>query len=414
MDLSAYGGFLAGWKRMAALAGAAGLCAALLAQGASAGGAPAVVRFGGDRLATRIVIDLAQSATGKLISGGEGARELVLDFPKLDVAASEGRGQGLVGAYNITKTAGGTRLKLALNETAVVDRRFLLAPAEGVKNYRYVIDLKAHGGVKSPAPRTPSLVPAPAPPPVSTAVKPAGQLVAVAPAPRSVNLRKVIVIDAGHGGHDPGALGANAREKDITLAAAKALKKRLEATGRYRAVMTRDGDAYIPLENRVQIARRAGADLFISLHADAGGNKSTRGASVYTLSDEGSAKVARSVNTNSDWFIDVDVPGGAKAVREILFDLTQRATRNRSAAFAELLIDKVGDEAPLLTRAHRDARYVVLFAPDVPAVLLEMGFITNSADERLLTDPDKRAKVVDAIAGAIDEYFEPQLQLAAR
>jgi N-acetylmuramoyl-L-alanine amidase len=328
------------------------------------------------------------------VSGAKG-KELVIEFPKLDVAASEGRGQGLVGAYNISKTANGARLKLALNDEAELDRRFLLAPAEGVKNYRYVIDIKAAGATKAP--------PTQARPPANRAPS----------ATQRANLRKVVVIDPGHGGRDPGALGEHAREKEITLAAAKELKKRLEDSGRYRVVMTRSDDTYIPLENRVQIARRAGADLFISLHADAGANKQTRGASVYTLSDEGSERVAKNVTSNSDWFIDAEVPGGTRAVKQILFDLTQRATRNKSGAFAELLIDKVGGEAPLLTRAHRDARYVVLFAPDVPAVLLEMGFITNSADEKLLTSDQQRSKIVRAIQAAIDEYFAPQVKIAA-
>lgn len=397
MKLAAFGGFLTGWKRVAALAGAATLAAAFIAHGATAGSTPAVIRFGGDRAATRIVLDLSQSVQAKLVSGAKG-KELVLDFPRLDVAASEGKGQGLVGAYNVTRTATGARLKLALNDEAQVDRRFLLAPAEGVKNYRYVIDLRAANA--SALPTIESTIKARASVPTTSAQR--------------ANVRKVIVIDAGHGGRDPGALGEHAREKEITLAAARALKERLEATGRYRVVMTRSDDTYVPLENRVQISRRAGADLFISLHADAGANAQTRGASVYTLSDEGSARVAKNVTTNSDWFIDASIPGGTRAVKEILFDLTQRATRNKSGAFAEILIEKVGDNAPLLTRAHRDARYVVLFAPDVPAVLLEMGFITNSADEKLLTNEKERTKIVEAIHASIDEYFAPDVKFAAR
>ena len=396
MKLGAYGRFLTGWKRVTALAGAATLAAAVIAHGATAGSTPAVIRFGGDKAATRIVLDLSQSVQAKLVSGTKG-KELVLEFPRLDVAASEGKGQGLVGAYTVTRTATGARLTLALNSEAQVDRRFLLAPAEGVKNYRYVIDIRSSGTV---LPTIDSTIRARASIPTTSTER--------------ANVRKVIVIDAGHGGRDPGALGEHAREKEITLQAARALKTRLEATGRYRVVMTRSDDTYVPLENRVQISRRASADLFISLHADAGANAQTRGASVYTLSDEGSARVARNVTSNSDWFIDASVPGGTRAVKEILFDLTQRATRNKSGAFAEILIDKVGDNAPLLTRAHRDARYVVLFAPDVPAVLLEMGFITNPADEKLLTNEKERTKIVEAIHASIDEYFAPEVKFAQR
>jgi len=332
---------------------------------------------------------------------------------------SEGRGQGLVGDWTLTKTTGGARLRLTLNKDAVIDRRFLLAPTEVVKSYRYVIDLKATGAAaRQPDPSKPDPISmqiaaliAPNVPAAAAAERPA-TLTQVST--KSTSRKRVIVIDAGHGGHDPGALGSSAKEKDVTLAAAKALKSRLEKTGRYRVVMTRGDDTFVPLENRVQIARRSGADLFISLHADAGEEKATRGASVYTLSDQGSERVARNINAGNDWFINVSMPGGTRAVREILFDLTQRATRNKSGAFAERLIDRVGQQAPLLTRAHRDARYVVLFAPDVPAVLLEMGFMTNSADEKLLTSQSQRNKMTEAIAKAIDDYFQGEVRIAAR
>lgn len=405
MGVRAILGVFAGGRRLATLAVLASLVGVVATHGALAGATPVAIRFGGDKATTRIVLDLAQATQAKIVTGSAGEREMVFDFPKLDAGAAEGRGQGLVGAWTFSKTTGGARLRLALNANAVLDRRFLLAPAEGVANYRYVIDLKAAG------------TPAGAPP--AKSINSILQIANPEPAPtpvtlKPVTLKKVIVIDAGHGGHDPGASGAEAKEKDVTLAAAKMLKGRLERTGRYRVVMTRNDDTFVPLENRVQIARRAGADLFISLHADAGENKATRGASVYTLSDQGSERVAKNINSNSDWFINVNMPGGTRAVREILFDLTQRATRNKSAAFAELLVERVGNEAPLLTRAHRDARYVVLFAPDVPAVLFEMGFMTNTGDEKLLVDAGQRAKVTVAIVQAIDDYFQTEVRIAAR
>jgi N-acetylmuramoyl-L-alanine amidase len=224
----------------------------------------------------------------------------------------------------------------------------------------------------------------------------------VAPASKALPHKKTIVIDAGHGGRDPGALGSGAQEKAITLAAAKALKARLEKTGRYRVVLTRQSDTYVPLESRLQIARNAHADLLISLHADAVTNKETRGGSVYTVSDKGSDRAAK--HQGGSGFLNVALPGGT-AVHDILFDLTQRATRNKSSTFADILISKVGGHAPLLPRAHRDANYLVLLAPDVPSVLYEMGFITNLDDEALLTSESHRAKVVGGIASAIDEYF---------
>jgi len=179
-------------------------------------------------------------------------------------------------------------------------------------------------------------------------------------------------------------------------------------------VMTRDTDTFVPLETRVQIARAADADLFISLHSDSGTDPSMQGATVYTLSDKGSDRVVRNVMDTNDWFINVNLPGHDRAVNQILLDLTQRATRNRSAAFAETLLDHIGDEAPLLQHSHRDAGFMVLLAPDVPAVLLEMGFITNPQDEARLADPGARRQLMNAVGDSIDAYFTHQTQIAAR
>jgi N-acetylmuramoyl-L-alanine amidase len=353
------------------------------------------------------VLDVDHAVQGKLISGGQGGREVIIDFPKLAAASVDGEGRGLVGAWTLERTVTGARLKLALDKGATVEKRFLLAPADGVASYRYVIDLKAAGAAPPPARTT---VAAAAPAKTAQVQKVATVRTPVAPA-RTASLKKTIVIDAGHGGRDPGASGSASREKDITLATAKALKERLEKTGHYRVVLTRSSDVYVPLENRVQIARKAGADLLISLHADAVANKETRGGSVYTVSDSGSARAARRQAGPS--YLNVALPGGTKAVRDILFDLTQRATRNKSSAFAEVLISKVGGHAPLLPRAHRDAGYVLLLAPDVPSVLFEMGFITNPEDEALLTSESHRAKVATGIAAAIDEYFAEEDGISA-
>jgi N-acetylmuramoyl-L-alanine amidase len=236
-----------------------------------------------------------------------------------------------------------------------------------------------------------------------------GPIVAMAP---PMTRRRVVVVDAGHGGADAGARGGHAREKDVTLAAARALKARLERGGHYSVVLTRDADAYVPLERRVEIARRAEADLFISLHADAGAEADLRGASVYTLSEEGADRAAKMMATD-DRIVRAVGPGGDKAVSQIVLDLTQRSTKTRSAAFAEVLLDKVGRTTPLLNRSHRDGGFAVLLAPEVPAVLLEMGFMTSPADERLLTRVGERQRMIDAVGDAIDAYFEKHVRMAA-
>jgi N-acetylmuramoyl-L-alanine amidase len=378
-----------------------GLALAGVAVAMAQGPAPAAgvqkVRFGGDRNETRIVIDLDRAATGKLLADGATDRRVVIGLPNVTTAGDlQGSGQGLVERWAIDEAAGGARLRLDLKANAEVRRRFLLPPGDGASAYRYVIDLKstdAPGAVQAPVLK-PTLVSAP--------VKAS-----------ALRLKKVIVIDAGHGGKDPGSSGANTAEKDVTLAAAKALKTKLEKSGRYTVVMTRQSDTFVPLESRVQIARRADADLFISLHADSGPDATTRGASVYTLSEKGTERVAR-VLEKDDWLMKANLPGRDRAVSQILLDLSQRATKNRSAAFAETLLQSVGEETTLLRRSHRDAGFIVLLAPDVPAVLLEMGFITNVDDEQLLKTSSGRDRLMDAVAGSIESYFQTQTRLAAR
>jgi N-acetylmuramoyl-L-alanine amidase len=227
-------------------------------------------------------------------------------------------------------------------------------------------------------------------------------------------VRKVIVVDAGHGGHDTGARSLVRNEKDITLASALALKARLERSGRYRVVLTRADDTFVPLDERVRIARNARADLFISLHADsAGQDPRPHGASVYTLSDHGVTRVHEVLGPH-DVFTPVGDRRADPAVSQILLDLAQRDTRNRSAEFSSMLIDHLGQSVDMLPHGQRDAGYFVLLAPDVPAVLLEMGFITNPADEMRLTDPDQRQEMMDRVADAIDDYFAPRREVAQR
>ena len=364
------------------------------------------VRFGGDTHDTRVVVEMDRAAKGHSETGDGPGRTLIVDLAKIEASPDlQGHGQGLVTGWAFERGGDGARLTLQLAKNAHVVRRFLLSPADGVNVYRYVIDISADDAVK---PGTA----APAPAPAASQAR-AAQLIAAAVV-TPLHLKKVIVIDAGHGGKDPGAKGADSREKDINLAAAKALKAKLERTGRYRVVMTRDSDTFVPLETRVEIARKADADLFISLHSDSGADPSVRGATVYTLSDKGSDRVVRGVMCQNDWFINVDLPGRDRAVNQILLDLTQRATRNRSAAFAETLLNKISDRVDLQRRNHRDAGFVVLLAPDVPAVLLEMGFITNADDEAELNDPSMRDRLMSGVAESIDDYFGQQTRLASR
>lgn len=217
--------------------------------------------------------------------------------------------------------------------------------------------------------------------------------------------KPIIVIDAGHGGHDPGALGTKGlREKKVTLKAALELKRQLLSTGRYKVVLTRGDDRYIEHDDRLRVARANSADLFISIHADATEGKTARGASVYTLADRAKNRSKRIVNSQN-WIMDVNLSEQTDKVGDILVDLAQRNTFSQSTEFADILISKLGTSTQLLRNTHRRAGYYVLLAPDVPAVLLELGFISNPTDERLLNSDAHRRNLMTSVTAAINAYF---------
>lgn len=346
------------------------------------------VRFGGDQRTTRVVIELDRSATGRLV--GDDPSRVIVALSGVGADTMSGRGRGLVRDWS-AGGAGSARVKLILNRPVTVKRRFLLPPGDGVPVYRYVMDLEAADPTVAPVARLGAPV--------------------MQSASRDRNSRRVIVVDPGHGGHDPGARGAANQEKTLTLAAARALKARLERTGRYTVVLTRGDDSYVGLDRRVAIARQADADLFISLHADSVSDPNLRGASVYTLSERGVERAARRF-ASENWVRD-GAMGRDPVVTRILLDLTQRATTNRSAVFAKVLLDSISDNTVLLNRSHRDAGFAVLLAPDVPAVLLEMGFITNPQDERALADPRQRERLMQGVAEGVDAYFDQGARHAA-
>ena len=230
--------------------------------------------------------------------------------------------------------------------------------------------------------------------------------------------RKVVVLDPGHGGPDPGTIGLSGHyEKDVALAAAREIARRLAATGRYRVLLTRSTDRYIALRDRVQRARAARAELFISIHADAHPNRATRGASVYTLSEGASDREAAVLATKEN---KADVVAGVRFappppdITTILIELAQRDTINRSRMFATLLLDSLGSSnIELLARSHRHAGFAVLTAPDTPAVLLEMGYLSNGQDERLLLSKSHQRRLADALLDAVDRYFAGQAPIDA-
>jgi len=231
---------------------------------------------------------------------------------------------------------------------------------------------------------------------------------------RSTN-RPLVVIDAGHGGHDPGApsvLQDGRSEKDVTLAIARALRDELLASGRVRVAMTRDDDRFLVLGQRREVARRLKADLFISIHADSAINGDARGASVYTLSEVASDKVAAQLaikENRSDILNGVDLGGETSDVSSILIDLTQRETMNISSAFAGLLQREMAENVLTRSGYHKFANLVVLKAPDVPSVLIETGYMSNEDDARILFSRDGQKRIAVAVRRAIEAHFARRL-----
>lgn len=221
--------------------------------------------------------------------------------------------------------------------------------------------------------------------------------------------RPLVVIDAGHGGKDPGASVEDFREKDIALGLALALRDRLVAQGGIRVALTRDGDEFLVLGERPEIARRLGADLFVSIHADsASGGSGASGASIYTLSAEASSEAAARFaarENDADRVNGVRIDEQSDTVGAILVELSQRRVQEESAEFAGLVVREGEGALVFHPRPLRSAALAVLRAPDVPAVLYESGFITNPDDAERLTTPEGRARFADVMARAIRIYF---------
>lgn len=405
--------------------GLAAFVGALAAFGAIPSGAAAAdlidVRFGVTSAAeTRIVFDSNGLLEYELAAGGPG--ELVVSFRSATLAkafATSGKGAGHVSAFAARRTGSGAAdVTLNLRSAVKLKEAFAIPPSKANSRHRLVIDLASAKPGELAASLPPKkyesiaeVIKSVAPPPaaaadakLATAPVAAEELPPVA-APARL---PVIIIDAGHGGSDPGAAGpSGTNESAATLAASLALAEILKETGRYEVVLTRSKDVRLAHEERSRIARDAKADLFISLHADAHSDAKVRGGSVYTLSDEGTERSAREALAQGNYFVfDLDIGEADPEVGGILYNLAQRKTGNESDRFAEMLISNLAGVTPLLNNTHRRGNFRVLLAPDVPAVLLELAFISNKNDEANLGSATWRRRSMGAVASAIDAYFK--------
>jgi len=225
------------------------------------------------------------------------------------------------------------------------------------------------------------------------------------PVKKTMAKPKLIALDPGHGGNDPGALGVNGtQEKNVVISVARELQRQLLAGGRYRVMLTRSGDQYVPLRERVARAEEAKADLFLSIHADSHPDPGVRGASVYTLSEEATDREAAALAQRENGGVTRAVV--TTTVAQTLVSMTQRGTVNASNKFANTIVSTFGHSGVrLLPRSHREAGFAVLTSAEIPATLVELGYLSNVQDEKLLTIHQHQLAMARALRVSVDTYF---------
>jgi N-acetylmuramoyl-L-alanine amidase len=371
------------------------------------------VRLGGDDRSLRFVMDLSQKIDLAVFTLADPYR-VVVDLPELifKLPARIGdRGRGLVKAFRYGLVMrGGSRIVLDTTGPVRIDKAFVIAAADG-QPARLVLDLSATDRAsylhnialtnreQHAAARRSEIVPKAVP---------------------NGDQRPLIVLDPGHGGIDDGARAPSGeQEKAVVLAFGQALREKLERTGKYRVAMTRSDDTFIPLGERVRFARAHNASLFISLHADFVPRREgqAEGASVYTLSERASdaeaARLAEQEN-KSDVIAGVDLSSEPTGVANILIDLAQRETKAFSIQFARTLVGDLKATTRLHLHPLKSAGFVVLKAPDIPSVLVELGYISTKDDLVNLTSPAWRSRTADSLVQAVDTFFAPRLAGAGR
>ena len=397
---------------------AAGAAAVMWPGASRALGIASTMRLHDHDTHTRLVLELSEQIDFSLFRLADPYR-IVIDLPELDWAVGNS-GPGAVGLVKAVRfgqfQAGNARIVVDLAGPANIKNAFVL-PATGGTPFRFVVDFEPMARAQFMALVGPqhrvgqfaagTQTAAAQPTPAKAAAKEAKPEVKTAKEVR----KKLVAIDPGHGGVDPGAIGVSGiYEKIITMAAAQQLKERLERTGRYSVVLTRDRDVSLGLGERRDIARAAQADIFMSLHADFMANKSMRGLSVYTLSEKASDKEAEKLaeqENSADSIIGVDLTRESQEVRHILVDLAQRESMNLATKLATNLINELQREVTLVPNSHRFARFAVLKSPDIPSVLIEMGYLSNRDDETALKKDAYRSKLMSALVRGLDTHFGP-------
>jgi N-acetylmuramoyl-L-alanine amidase len=364
-------------------------------------------RLGGDTKHTRFIVDLTRKIDIRAFTLADPFR-VVIDLPQVtfQLAARAGeRGRGLVKAFRFGLVmAGGSRIVLDTAGPVRVEKAFVLDAVDG-QPARLVLDLASvdretfmrAAAIDNRLPRA-----------IETSRKSDREITTTS------DPRPVIVLDPGHGGIDTGTQAGGEIEKLIVLDFALMLRDKLERSGKYRVVMTRTDDTFVALADRVRMARSRKAELFISIHCDAiaRGDGDAQGATVYTLSETASdteaAKLADAEN-RADVIAGVDLSAEPGDIADILIDLAQRETRNFSSHFARSVVGELKNAARMHKHPLKSAGFRVLKAPDVPSVLLELGYVSNRGDLKQLTSDSWRQRVGDAMVMAVDSYFRARV-----
>jgi len=378
-------------------------------------------RLAGDAKQTRFVLDLDKPIQFRAFTLADPYR-VVMDIPQVDFrlpAEAGTTGRGLIQAFRYGLVMpGGSRIVFDLTGPARIAKSYVLDAANG-QPPRLVLELEQvdrTGFVQSLAAESrPELRPA-----IAVAADPVVATKAAVPepaAPAVPDSRPVVVIDPGHGGVDNGTQAGGENEKDLVLGFGLALRDRIEKAGKYRVVMTREDDTFIPLADRVTIARNQSAALFVSIHADAlpAGEGDAQGATIYTLSDKASdAEAERLAEAENR----ADAIGGVKLTEEptevadILIDLVRRETRTFSNRFARQLMNEMKTTVRMHKRPLKSAGFKVLKGPDVPSVLVELGYASNKDDLEHMKSENWRARTVGSMAQAIDVFFAKRVAKA--
>ena len=382
-----------------------------LMQPAAAGPQVTDVRIGVYPGKTRVVLDVSATVDFRTFTLPNPYR-VVIDMSEvtwLPRMRNPPRGGLITGMRFGLFKPGLSRVVLDSAGPVKITKAFMVKPAPG-RPYRVVLDISRDSETafmtaykqsgERVGPRAKRL-PLPRPPQVKSSTR--------------KDEKTVIMIDPGHGGVDPGAISrSGVWEKHIVLAFSKELRRQLLATGKFDVRMTRNRDVFIRLRERIARAKHVGADLFLSIHADSIRNRKVRGASVYTLSERASDKEADELakkENKSDLIAGVDLEYQSNEVVNILIDLAQRETMNESAVFARKLVTELAKVRRMLRNTHRFAGFAVLKAPDIPSVLIELGYLSNRTDERILRDAKQRRRIATAMTRAIRLYFDRQQAL---